>query len=69
MPRKKVEKPAPCRLIPLKDAAAMMGRSRFTVRDWVQDGRIASHLIFKRILIPESEIERIAAESYRPRVA
>jgi excisionase family DNA binding protein len=70
MPRKKVEKPAPQKLIPIAQAAEILGHHVDTLRNWADKGSIASHKMPGRcgkVLIPESEIDRIFTETYRPR--
>ena len=69
MPRKKLDKPAPWKLVPLSAAAERLGHSVEAIRDWVERGRIASNKLPNgRVMIPESELERVYAETYRPRI-
>jgi excisionase family DNA binding protein len=54
------------RLVPVDEAAYRLGVSPWTIRWWIQQGRIASNKLGARRLIPVSEIERLIAESRRP---
>jgi excisionase family DNA binding protein len=54
------------RLAPIPEAAHRWGVSIWTVRDWIQNGKIASHKLGGRRLVPVMEIERLIAESHRP---
>lgn len=54
------------RLMPIYQAADRLGLSHWTLRLWVQHGKIASHKLGGRRLIPISEIERLIAESRIP---
>ena len=54
------------RLVSVDEAAYRLGVSPWTIRWWIQEGRIASNKLGARRLIPESEIERLIAESRRP---
>jgi excisionase family DNA binding protein len=51
------------RLVSIKDAAAILAISPWTVRAWVTQGRISSAKLGARRLIPESEINRLLAEA------
>jgi excisionase family DNA binding protein len=71
MPRKKVEKPAPVQLVPIRKAADRLGCHVDTLRERADSGKIASHKMpgrCGRVYISEAEIERIIAETYRPRI-
>jgi predicted site-specific integrase-resolvase len=69
MPRKKVERSAPARMIPVKRAADRLGYSVWTLRRWAYEGKIASHKFPNgRLSIAESEIDRLFTETYRPRI-
>lgn len=54
------------RLTGLESAAARLGVSIWTLRAWVQQGKIASNKLGGRRLIPTSEIERLITESHIP---
>lgn len=49
------------------EAEAWTGISRWTFRRWAYDGKIASHKLSRRLLIPVSEVRRVLAEGMRPR--
>jgi excisionase family DNA binding protein len=51
------------RLISIKDAAEILAISPWTVRAWVTQGKLCSAKLGTRRLIPESEINRLLAES------
>lgn len=51
------------RLISIKDAAEILAISPWTVRAWVTQGKLGSAKLGTRRLIPESEINRLLAES------
>lgn len=55
------------RLVSIKDAAAILAISPWTVRAWVTQGKITSAKLGTRRLIPESEINRLLAESITQR--
>jgi excisionase family DNA binding protein len=50
----------------LKECAEILGLSVWTMRAWVQNGKIATHKIGSRRLIARSEINRIIEESRVP---
>lgn len=54
------------RLHPIPQAAERLGVAIWTLRWWVQRGQVASHKLFGRRLIAESEIQRLIAESRVP---
>lgn len=54
-------------LHPVKDAARTLGISVWTLRKKAYDGNVASVKIGAKLLIPESEIERLIREGTRPR--
>lgn len=54
------------RLRSIPDTAERLGVSPWTVRWWIQEGKIASNKLFGRRLIAESEIQRLIAESRVP---
>ena len=51
------------RLVNIKDAAAILAISPWTVRAWIAQGKISSAKLGARRLIPESEINRLLAEA------
>ena len=54
-------------LHPVKDAARQLGLSIWTLRKRAYEGNVASVKIGAKLLIPESEIERVIREGMRPR--
>lgn len=56
----------PERLAPIPEAANRWGVSPWTVRYWIQIGKIASHKLGSRRLVPVSEIDRLITESRVP---
>ena len=56
-------------LYPVKDAARKLGISVWTLRKKAYEGDVASVKIGVKLLIPESEIERIISDGLRPRRA
>jgi excisionase family DNA binding protein len=54
-------------LQPVKDAAARLGISIWTLRKKAYEGEIDSIKIGVKLLIPESEIERLIREGMRRR--
>jgi excisionase family DNA binding protein len=54
-------------LSPVKKAAERLGMSVWTIRKKAYSGDVASVKIGVKLLIPESEIERLIQEGYRPR--
>lgn len=55
-------------LLPVKVAAQRLGLSVWGARGLCYSGRCASHKIGNRLMIASDEIDRIIAESERPRV-
>jgi len=51
------------RLVSIKDAAAILAISPWTVRAWVTQGKMSSAKLGTRRLIPESEIDRLLSEA------
>lgn len=51
------------RLVSIKDAAAILAISPWTVRAWVTQGKISSAKLGARRLIPESEINRLLTDA------
>lgn len=56
------------RLLPIKVAAERLGLSVWGLRAWVYSGKCASHKIGDKVCLSEDEVNRIIAESERPRV-
>lgn len=56
-------------LHPVKSAAQKLGISIWTARKMAYTGEIASVKIGAKLLIPDSELERIVREGMRPRRA
>lgn len=54
------------RLLGLDEAAEMLSLSVWTIRGWVQQGKVTTHKLGGRRLIPISEIERLIEESRVP---
>jgi excisionase family DNA binding protein len=54
-------------LYPIKDAAGRLGISVWTLRRKVYDGGVVSVKIGTKLLIPESEMDRIVREGTRQR--
>lgn len=55
-------------LLPVKVAAKRLGLSVWGVREMAYSGRCASHKVGNRLMIASDEVDRIIAESERPRV-
>ena len=51
---------------PLPEGARRLGVSIWTLRDWIANGKITSHKLGGRRLIPVSEIERLIEKSRQP---
>ena len=51
----------------LTQSAEQTGLSPWTLRRWAYDGKIASHKLGTRLMIPQSELDRLISESFRPR--
>jgi excisionase family DNA binding protein len=69
MSREELEKPA-WKLFPIAAAAVRLGWHVETLREWIERGIIASHKMpgpGGRVMIPESELDRIMADRYRSR--
>jgi excisionase family DNA binding protein len=56
------------KLISVQGAAAALGISVWTVRAWAYAGKISSNKLGKRLMVSSAEIDRIIAESERPRL-
>jgi excisionase family DNA binding protein len=55
------------RLFPVKDGAQQLGISVWTLRKKAYEGDVASVKIGAKLLIPESEIDRLIRDGMRPR--
>jgi hypothetical protein len=58
--------PSSQRLQSIKDFAASLGISVWTVRGWAYSGRIASIKLGARLMIPTTELDRLIKENLRP---
>ena len=56
------------KLLPLDEAADTLGLSPWTLRLWARKGKVASHKVSTRLMFANDEIQRIIAESERPRL-
>lgn len=56
------------KLLTVQAAAATLGLSVWTVRQWAYSGRIGSHKLGSRMMISPAEIDRLLRESHRPRL-
>lgn len=65
-----VKPPAPSsqRLLSIKDFAASVGISVWTVRGWAYSGRLASVKLGARLMIPTTELDRLIEENLRPAI-
>jgi len=54
------------RLLSVKDFAALLGLSVWTVRGWAYKGRVASVKLGVRMMIPTTELDRLTTENLRP---
>lgn len=63
-----MEKETMSRLLAIPEVAQLLGLSTHTIRAWVQKGRIEHHKLGRRVLISPAALERILAETERPRI-
>jgi excisionase family DNA binding protein len=56
------------KLLTIQDAAHLLGLSVWTLRGWAYAGRISSHKLGKRLMVSQGELDRIVAETERPRL-
>jgi hypothetical protein len=65
-----VKPPAPSsqRLLSIKDFAASVGISVWTVRGWAYSGRLALVKLGARLMIPTTELDRLIEENLRPEI-
>ncbi len=54
------------RLLSIDDTAICLGLSPWTIRAWLRDGKLNSHKIGKRRLIPASEVARLLEQTFKP---
>jgi excisionase family DNA binding protein len=54
-------------LLPIKNAAQVLGVSVWCLRSWAYSGRVAHHKVGKLVMIHRDEIDRLIQESERPR--
>jgi excisionase family DNA binding protein len=57
------------RLLPVKEWARVMGISVWTARQWAYSGKIASHKLGAKLVIPAGELDRVCAATARPALA
>jgi excisionase family DNA binding protein len=58
----------PHKLLTIQEAADSLGISVWTLRGWAYAGRISSHKLGKRLMVSQKELDRILAETERPRL-
>lgn len=56
-------------LLNVNAAAEQLGLSHWTLRAWAYAGKIASNKLGTRLMIPQSEVDRLISETERPRLA
>lgn len=57
------------RLLRVRDVAARLGLRESTIRRWIFTRRLPSVRCGKAVTVPESAIDRLIKENYRPAVA
>jgi excisionase family DNA binding protein len=50
-------------LVGIKDAAASLGLSHWTLRAWIREGRLAAVRMGRRVLIEPSELARLIEQA------
>jgi excisionase family DNA binding protein len=50
----------------IDEAAGLLGISPWTVRAWIRIGKLRPVRLGRRVLLSESELERLVAESQEP---
>ena len=50
----------------VEEAAALLGISPWTVRSYIRDGKLKAVRLGRRVLIEETELERLVAENQKP---
>lgn len=53
----------------VKEAAELLGISKWTVRSYIRDGKLTPIKLGRRVLVEEAELERIVAEAKARAVA
>ena len=53
-------------LLSIEQTAEILSISQWTVRAWIQQGKLSSAKLGSRRLVPKSEIERLIADSRIP---
>jgi len=53
-------------LLSIPEAAARLGLKPVTIRQWASGRKLARVKLGRRVLIPESEIERLIAQNLTP---
>ena len=56
------------KLLTVQEAAQTLNLSVWTLRSWAYAGRISSHKLGKRLMVSQDELDRILAETERPRL-
>ena len=56
------------KLLTIQEAADTLSLSVWTLRSWAYAGRISSHKLGKRLMVSREELDRIVAETERPRL-
>jgi excisionase family DNA binding protein len=56
------------KLLTIQEAADTLSLSVWTLRSWAYAGRISSHKLGKRLMVSQEELNRILAETERPRL-
>lgn len=57
------------KLMHVNPSAEYLGISPWTLRRWAYEGRIASFKISTRLLFDKADLDKVIADSERPRVA
>jgi excisionase family DNA binding protein len=63
-----VMKTTQTQLLTVQAAADVIGLSVWTLRAWAYAGKVSSVKLGKRLLIPQSELDRLVSENTRPRL-
>jgi len=56
-------------LMSIEKAAELLSISKWTVRDYIRSGKLRPVRLGRRVLLSESELERLVTESQQPREA